>query len=94
MDAARGENTAYDVAAEKAAAAVGKTLSAPQRARWGQAIHWSFGIGAGIVYAASSEQRKATTPAISLAVPTRRIGMCRSTSARFSGSSNQLWLMA
>jgi len=55
-DSARGEKTAYEITADKAAATVGKTLSARQRARWGQAIHWSLGIGAVIVYAAIRTQ--------------------------------------
>src|SRR6266536_1686334 len=50
-DAAHGKRTAYEVAADKAAAIVGKTLTDRRRARWGQVIHWSLGIGAAIVYA-------------------------------------------
>jgi uncharacterized membrane protein YagU involved in acid resistance len=55
-DAARGEKTAYEIAADRAAAIIGKTLTDRWRARWGQAIHWSLGIGAVIVYTAIRTQ--------------------------------------
>jgi hypothetical protein len=49
-DDARGGKTAYGVAAEKAAGAVGTTLGDKQRERLGSAVHWALGIGAGAVY--------------------------------------------
>jgi hypothetical protein len=49
-DEARGNTTAYDVAAEKAAGAVGVELSEEQRQQAGMAIHWALGAGAGAVY--------------------------------------------
>lgn len=55
-DAARGNKTAYEIAADKAAAIIGRTLTDRQRARWGQIIHWSLGIGAAIVYTAIRTQ--------------------------------------
>jgi uncharacterized membrane protein YagU involved in acid resistance len=55
-DAARGNKTAYEVAAEKGAGLFGKTLTEKQRNRWGLVVHWSLGIGAGILYAAIRTQ--------------------------------------
>lgn len=49
-DEARGDDTAYGVAAEKAATAVGRDLSEEQRQRAGMAIHWALGAGAGAAY--------------------------------------------
>ncbi len=49
-DEARGGKTAYGVAAEKAAGAVGLTLSEEQRKQAGSAIHWVLGAGAGAAY--------------------------------------------
>lgn len=49
-DAARGDKTAYGVAAEKAAAAAGRELTEDQRKQAGSAIHWALGAGAGAVY--------------------------------------------
>jgi hypothetical protein len=51
-DEARGNRTAYAVAAEKAAGAVGVALSDKQRQKAGLAIHWALGAGAGAVYGA------------------------------------------
>lgn len=51
-DEARGGKTAYGVAAEKAAGAVGQELSDDERKRAGSAIHWALGAGAGGVYGA------------------------------------------
>lgn len=42
--------TAYGVAAEKSAQAVGIEVSEEQRKRYGSAIHWALGAGAGAVY--------------------------------------------
>lgn len=47
---ARGGETAYEVAAEKGAEAVGTQLTQQQRQRAGSALHWGLGIGAGAVY--------------------------------------------
>ncbi|HEV2149696.1 MAG TPA: DUF1440 domain-containing protein [Longimicrobiaceae bacterium] len=51
-DEARGGKTAYGVAAERAAEAVGRELSDDERATYGSAIHWGLGVGAGAVYGA------------------------------------------
>lgn len=51
-DEARGGRTAYGVAAEKAAGAVGRELGEDERARYGSALHWALGAGAGAVYGA------------------------------------------
>jgi len=51
-DEARGGRTAYGVAADKAASAVGQDLSDDQRKQAGSAIHWALGAGAGAVYGA------------------------------------------
>ena len=50
-DEARGGRTAYEAAAEKAAAAAGTTLPARRRQELGSAIYWTLGIGAGAAYA-------------------------------------------
>jgi uncharacterized membrane protein YagU involved in acid resistance len=55
-DSARGDRTAYEVAAEKGAGFLGKSLTAEQRARWGLVVHWSLGIGAAVLYAAVRTQ--------------------------------------
>lgn len=49
-DEARGGKTAYGVAAEKAAAMAGQELHDKQRQRYGGAIHWALGAGAGALY--------------------------------------------
>lgn len=51
-DEARGGKTAYGVAAEKAAGAVGRELSEEERKTAGSAIHWALGMGAGAAYGA------------------------------------------
>lgn len=51
-DDARGGKSAYGVAAEKVAALAGSELDDDQRERYGSAIHWLLGIGAGAVYGA------------------------------------------
>jgi hypothetical protein len=50
-DEARQGRSAYETAAEKAAAAAGTTLALHQRETLGSAIHWALGIGAGAAYA-------------------------------------------
>ncbi len=50
-DEARGGRTAYETAAERAAAAAGKSLEVRRRQELGSGIHWALGIGAGAVYA-------------------------------------------
>lgn len=51
-DSARNGETAYSVAADKAAALAGAELSDDQRQHYGSAIHWGLGIGAGALYGA------------------------------------------
>ena len=51
-NAARGEKTAYESAAEKAAQLAGLELNDEDRKAVGQAIHWSLGITAGVAYGA------------------------------------------
>lgn len=51
-DRARGNRTAYGVAAEKVAGMVGTRLQKEQRERLGMAIHWGLGVGTGALYAA------------------------------------------
>lgn len=48
---ARGGQTAYEVAAERAAVMVGSKLDDENAARAGMLLHWSLGIGAGALYA-------------------------------------------
>lgn len=55
-DRARGNKTAYGVAAEKVAGAVGTELSDEQRQQTGSALHWALGAGAGAVYALTRER--------------------------------------
>ncbi|MBA3344738.1 MAG: DUF1440 domain-containing protein [Gemmatimonadales bacterium] len=50
-DAARQGKTAYGIAAEKGAAALGKHPTNEQRQQLGSAIHWALGMGAGATYA-------------------------------------------
>ena len=50
-DDVRGGRTAYEVAAEKAAAVTGTTLHTRRRQELGSAIHWALGMGAGATYA-------------------------------------------
>jgi len=49
-DNARDGMTAYGVAAEKAAEAVGRELDEDQQKQAGAAIHWALGAGAGAAY--------------------------------------------
>jgi hypothetical protein len=51
-DAARGGESAYETAARKGAHVVGAELSKDEKERYGTAIHWALGIGAGAVYGA------------------------------------------
>jgi uncharacterized membrane protein YagU involved in acid resistance len=51
-DRVRHGTTAYEVAAEKAATLAGTTLSKQERQRFGSAIHWSLGVGAGALFGA------------------------------------------
>lgn len=50
-DEARDGKEAYTVAADKAAAMLGRRLSEEQQERLGLAIHWGLGIGMGALYA-------------------------------------------
>lgn len=49
---ARGDKTAYETAAEKAAGLAGRQLTEDERKKFGSAIHWSVGLAAGALYAA------------------------------------------
>jgi hypothetical protein len=49
-DTARGGKTAYGVAAQKVARAVGTRLSVKERKRYGTRIHWALGASAGAAY--------------------------------------------
>jgi hypothetical protein len=49
-DRARHGRTAYEAAAEKAARLLGRQLNQDERRRFGTAIHWALGIGAGAAY--------------------------------------------
>jgi uncharacterized membrane protein YagU involved in acid resistance len=49
-NAARGDKTAYEIAAEKGAQLVGRDLSEKERKAAGAAIHWSVGISSGTFY--------------------------------------------
>lgn len=51
-DRAREGKTAYGVAAEKAARTLGTELSEDERKKYGSAIHWTLGLGAGALYGA------------------------------------------
>lgn len=51
-DEARGDRTAYGVAAQKVAKSVGQDLDEEQEQTLGAAIHWVLGIGAGALYGA------------------------------------------
>ncbi|MDQ3138435.1 MAG: DUF1440 domain-containing protein [Gemmatimonadota bacterium] len=50
-DEARGGKSAYGVAAEKAARALGSPLRGKQGEQLGAGLHWALGIGAGAAYA-------------------------------------------
>ena len=50
-DKARGDETAYEVAADKAAGAIGVTLSTDERKKSASTIHWALGATAGMTYA-------------------------------------------
>ncbi len=50
-DKARGDQTAYEVAADKAAGAIGISLSKEERKKSAGAIHWALGATAGMTYA-------------------------------------------
>lgn len=67
---ARSDRSAYEVAAEKAAAVAGMELSQEQRGQAGLAIHWATGIGAGIVYALLRRRAPAVRAANGLAFGT------------------------
>jgi hypothetical protein len=60
---ARGDRTAYEVAAERMAAAAGTQLDTGTRRTVGNAIHWSTGIGLAIAYAALRRRTPAVTAA-------------------------------
>jgi uncharacterized membrane protein YagU involved in acid resistance len=49
---ARGEKSAYEIAAEKAAALASRELSDEMRKKLGLSIHWTLGVSSGVLYAA------------------------------------------
>jgi uncharacterized membrane protein YagU involved in acid resistance len=49
---ARGDRTAYEIAAEESARLAGFDLTAEQRKKGGAALHWALGAGAGAGYGA------------------------------------------
>jgi hypothetical protein len=49
-DNVREGETAYSVAAEKAANRLGVGLSKEDRERYGSGIHWALGVGTGVLY--------------------------------------------
>ena len=60
-DDARNGKTAYGVAAGKAAGLFGNELSDEERKRYGKAIHWAIGIGAGSVYGLPRSRNELTS---------------------------------
>ncbi len=60
---ARGDRTAYESAAERAASVAGVDLSEEQRSQAGTAIHWATGIAAGAVYGVLRKRWPATAAA-------------------------------
>lgn len=50
-DEVRGNRSAYEIAAEKAAGLAGRQLTEDQRKKLGSAIHWAIGTTAGAFYA-------------------------------------------
>ncbi len=59
-DHARGDKTAYGVAAEKAAHLAGTDLTDEQRKTYGSEIHWALGVGAGAAYGVLRDQMPAS----------------------------------
>ncbi|MBW3563634.1 MAG: DUF1440 domain-containing protein [Acidobacteria bacterium] len=55
-NAARGDQMAYETAAEKAAELLGHELSEEQRKTLGAGIHWTLGVSAGTVYGLARNQ--------------------------------------
>ena len=51
-DDARGGKTAYAIAAQKTASLMHRQLSEDQEKKYGSAIHWGLGVGAGAAYGA------------------------------------------
>ncbi len=61
-DSARGDRTAYEIAADKTADAVGISLSDDERKKAGNSIHWALGATAGIVYATMKRDPRTIAP--------------------------------
>ena len=59
-DRARGGQTAYESAAEKAASLVGRKLSEQERKAVGSGLHWGLGLGAGAAYGVLRHRMPAT----------------------------------
>ena len=51
-NAARGGRTAYETAAFRAARLMGRELTRAEERKYGTAIHWALGVGAGALYGA------------------------------------------
>lgn len=66
-DLARGDRTAYEIAAEKSARLAGRELTGEERKKAGQAIHWSMGIAAGALYGAIRNRARGLGPGSGLA---------------------------
>jgi hypothetical protein len=60
---ARGNRSAYEIAADKLAGSIGARLDEDQRARLGSALHWTTGVAAGMAYAAARHRSPALTAA-------------------------------
>jgi hypothetical protein len=59
-NAARGGQTAYETAADKAASLVGRKLTGEQRRTIGAGLHWGLGLGAGAAYGVLRHRMAAT----------------------------------
>lgn len=64
--AARGDRSAYETAAERAAGAAGVELPEEQRGQAGSAIHWATGIAGGAAYAVLRRRWPSTAAAAGL----------------------------
>jgi hypothetical protein len=62
-ESVRQGRTSYGTAAEKAARLAGTSLTDDQRKRYGKAIHWALGAGAGAAYALLRDRTPAAAAA-------------------------------
>ena len=67
-DRARGDKSAYEIAADRAAGALGVRLSNDQSSELGTAIHYGIGAGAGAAYGAVRRYIPASAPVKGLAM--------------------------